>query len=267
MIVVAEIGSNGLGRLDLNLKHIDAAAKAGADAVKFQLFVPEKLDSRPDQQAELAKYVLKPEWLTPLRNRAYARGLKFIVTPFDIESCLLLEDQVDMVKISAYDLTFDALLHAAMSLKVPIVLSTAMATMSEIYHALEIVENSGHENYWLHGVAQYPANEADYNLSVMLNFRDNGLYYGVSDHTIGATVPMLATALGADMIEKHFRMSEVTDSPDAGHSLHEFGFAVMVEQIKRVQAILGDYAKNGPLPCEIPLYETCRRSDSKPLRG
>lgn len=263
--IVAEIGSNHEGQLQLALDHIYAAAQAGCDAVKFQIWTrPDRLDSRPEVQETLARAQLRFAWLDALRNLAHQEGLKFIVTPFDLHACEMLLHGVDAVKISAYDLTYDALLEAAAALKVPLILSTAMATEDEIHHALDVVGFDRKDVTLLQGVAAYPAFEEHYNLGVIVN---RARSWGVSDHTLGFLVPQLAAALGASLIEKHFSLPRMTDSPDYPHSFHPYQMRHMVQAVRHVERIMGTGEKTGPLPCELPLYETCRRTNDKPIRG
>lgn len=267
MIIVAEIGSNHGGDLELALEHISEAARCGADAVKFQLFRAYRLDSRPEVQEKLRPFEMLLEWLPKLHRAAHDEGMKFICTPFDIESAKALRGYVDMVKISAYDLTYQDLVVEAAKLGVPVILSTAMATIEEVVHADALVRD---ETYLLHGVASYPAAAKDYNLLVLNTLKEWCPWssIGISDHTIGHEVAVGATYLGADMIEKHFR-SHNTDpkSPDFYVSSGPGLFRVMVNAVKRIQELLGDGEKTGPLECEMELFRTCRRTNKKTLRG
>ena len=207
------------------------------------------------------------ESIPMLATTAHVCGLKFIVTPFAPSLVEPLRHHVDMVKISAYDLTYWDLIQAATRLDVPIILSTAMATEREVEQAWEWVRDVNREIdiIFLQGVAQYPASALNYNLRVL---RRNLGRWGVSDHTLGYEIPSLAVALGACMVEKHFRtFSTSQKSPDYAHSLNPHQFKIMVKDIERTLRILGDGEKRGPLPGEMELYTTCRRTNEKPLRG
>ena len=265
ILYVAEIGSNHMGDLHLAIELIAAAQKAGAGAVKFQLFRANKLDARPEVQAKLKPFELRPEWLTRLAQEAHVREMKFIVTPFDLEAVDYLAGLVDMVKISAYDLTYRALIDKAASLGVPLILSTAMATPMEIWSSYSFPPPG---MIILHGVAKYPAVEQDYSIAKIYHFLEGYFKVGISDHTIGSGFLCQAAQLPICMAEKHFRLfSTPTTSPDHIVSANPKDFADYVKvgnlmRKKAEQAILG-----GPLPVEMPLFKTCRRSNNAPLRG
>lgn len=290
--ICAEIGSNHCGSLDLAFAHMYAAKTAGADSVKFQLFRAETLDARPEVQQILRQYEVPFEWIPKLRAKAQEWDIGFGVTPFAVDLVEPLRGQVDFVKISAYDLTFDDLLRAAATLEVPVVLSTAMATAKEVRHACDVFNEKRIFPTLLHGVAAYPARLADLNfLAMMLQ----PLFHrvGLSDHTHGSEAAIIATALGATWIEKHFRLhteiprssklytaraaqwieehfrlhTDTSQSPDYGVSAHPQEFAAMVQAIRRTKVALGTGDKRGPLPCEMALYTTCRRTNDKRVRG
>ena len=275
--IIAEVGSNHCGSLELARMHVDVAAKCKADGVKFQLFRAETLDSRPEKQEKLKKYELPLEWLPELRAQAQAHGLKFGVSVFSPDLVEPCRGYIDFVKISAYDLLYTDLIRVACTLDVPLVLSTAMATYPEIDKVCILLR------HWrtgslpgvtlLHGVAQYPASLEDQNLKVLREMRN--LYTGangLSDHTLGHEAAILAVAMGASMIEKHFVIdplmnARVVQSPDFPHSTHPTEFAFMVEMIHKTEKALGTGEKTGPLPIEQPLFDTARRSNTKRLRG
>ena len=265
ILYVAEIGSNHMGDLHLAIELIAAAQKAGAGAVKFQLFRAKKLDFRPKVQAKLKPFELRPEWLARLALETRVRGMKFIVTPFDLEAVDYLAGLVDMVKISAYDLTYRALIDKAASLGVPVILSTAMATPKEIWDSHGMPRP---DMVLLHGVAAYPADEKDYSIAKIYSFLEDYLNVGISDHTIGSGFLRQAAQLPICMAEKHFRLfTTPTESPDHSVSANPKDFAeyVKVGTVARKQAeqaIVG-----GPLPIEMPLFKTCRRTNNNPLRG
>ena len=281
---IAEVGSNHCGSFDLALAHIRVAKEAGATGVKFQLFRAESLDSRPEVQEKLRPYELPLEWLPLLREESHALGLQFGVPPFAIDLVKPLHGLVDFVKISAYDLTYNALIIEAATLGVPIVLSTAMATTSEVQRAWQtLYGRSAGKIILLHGTAAYPAQLADANLHALLWLKDREFPYGLSDHTTDPEAAMLAVGLGATWIEKHFRINcppqgfrhmapEINEirffqNPDFEVSASPTEFARMISACKRASQALGTGEKNGPLPCEMELYTTIRRSNSKPLRG
>jgi N,N'-diacetyllegionaminate synthase len=273
---IAEVGSNHMGSYHLAIEHIKAAARAGATHVKFQVFRAETLDARPEKQIKLKALELPLEWLTGLRMMAHNKHLKFGVSIFDVSLVEKVAGDVDYFKISAYDLTYFDLIEAVAKTGLPIILSTAMATWTEIYCATaRALRFSRAPVSLLHGVACYPALATDMNLRVIAVLKDTfqNCHVGLSDHTLGKETAVLATACGAEIIEKHFWTDALVDkkhpsqSPDFLHSASFDEFKNMVAAVKTAEKMLGKGEKEGPLPCEMPLYETARRTNEKPLRG
>jgi sialic acid synthase SpsE len=275
----SEIGSGHCQSLPLALAHMKTAREAGATAIKVQLFRANSLDSRPGVQAQLCPYELPLPWVPILSAACRDAGLLFGVTPFAVDLVEPLRGLVDFVKISAYDICYDDLIATCAGLGVPLVLSTAMANEAEIARAIQICrENSV---VLLHGVAQYPARLEDQNLACLPRLRQLGeglCQVGLSDHTHGPEAAMGAVSLGARWIEKHFKIytRQATtllgrvgymDNPDFEVASEPWEFAYMVGSCNRILQALGDGQKKGPLPCEQPLYDTCRRSNARPLRG
>mgnify|MGYP001576703923 CR=1 FL=1 len=268
--VIAEVGSNHMGSLESAISHIEAAAKAGCYGVKFQLFRAPSLDSREEVQKVLRPLEMPLEWLPVLKNECFLKGLKLVVTPFSPNMADALCGYVDMVKISAYDLTYDDLIRAAARLGVPIILSTAMATIEEVGWATWWAFKAP-QKILLHGVAAYPAEVKHYNLKCLRtisDYFDDRYEVGISDHTTGTGLAPLAVAAGATWIEKHFRLDTTpSSSPDFGHSVAPMDMGLLVRKCIVAGVVMGNGVKDGPLPVEMPLYETCRRTDDKPLRG
>ena len=266
---IAEIGSNHCGDLYLALDHITQAKEAGATGVKFQLFRAETLDSRPEVQAQLRPYELPLGWLPSLRDAAHAEGLTFGVTPFAVDLVEPLRGIVDWVKISAYDLTFDDLIVAAAGLNVPVVLSTAMASLEEIRHAVAGISQTV---ILLYGVAQYPAREDAHRMLQVAHLQGAfpTIRIGLSDHTRDWLMGAVAVAYGLTWIEKHFVTKEARrrGSPDSSTSMPFLEFFHMLEVCEMVRmACITTAGLFAPQSCEMPLYTTCRRSNEKRVRG
>ena len=121
----------------------------------------------------------------------------------------------------------------------------------------------------LHGVAEYPAKLKDMNMRAL---EEMGVRYleceiGISDHTVGWMAGVMCATLGGKMIEKHFKIDDSIRSPDMEHSATAMQMQTLVKRVREAEGALGTGEKNGPLECERPLFETCRRSNDKPLRG
>lgn len=271
--VIAEAGVNHNGDPATARALVDAAADAGADAVKFQTFDPDALAvadapqaeyqreraRAPDQRTMLAALRLEDSVLRDLQRHADARGIALLSTPFDLTSlALLAEMDMPALKIGSGDLTNVLLLRAAARTGRPILLSTGMATLAETRRALQ--ELDGADVVLLHCTSAYPAPEAEANLRAIVTLRDElGCDVGYSDHTIGISSALAAVALGAVVVEKHLTLDRASDGPDHAASAEPETFAEMVRQIREVHAALGDGVKR-PRPIEADTIAVARRS-------
>lgn len=275
--VIAEAGVNHNGRLDLAERLVDIAADAGCDAIKFQTFDPALLAAPTADKAEyqrettgsggsqlemLNALVLPRDAHVRLQQRARARGLVFLSTPFDEPSADFLEElDVPAFKVSSGDLTNVFLLRHLARKQRPLLISTGMATLDEVLAAVALVRQHGVSQLALfHCVSNYPAQPADCNLRAMATLREaTGLPVGWSDHTHGIDVTVAAIALGAELIEKHFTVDRTLPGPDHRASLEPDELAAMVRGIRNAEAALGDGAKL-PRPSEQTVAVAARRS-------
>lgn len=261
VLIIAEAGVNYNGSLELAYQMVDKAKEAGADIVKFQTGVPEKVMSKYAQKAEyqkkttgegesqldmVRKLMLKFDEFVPLKRYCEEKGIKFLSTPFDLSSIDFL-DQLgcDMWKIPSGEITnLPYLLRVAKTGK-PIILSTGMSTLEEVGKALEVLnKNVAGTVTLLHCTTEYPAPFADVNLKAMQTMRDTfGLEVGYSDHTPGIEIPVAAVAMGATIIEKHFTLDRNMEGPDHKASLEPDELAAMIKAIRNVEIAIGDGIK------------------------
>ena len=278
VFIIAEAGVNHNGDLKKALDLVDAAAEAGADAVKFQTFSADRLvtplspkagyqrettDPKESQYAMLKKLELSSEDHRELKRRAEQHGLVFLSTPFDKESADLLEKLgVPAFKVGSGELTDLPLLEHIARKKRPMILSTGMSTMDEVRRAVEAVEEAGvKEIALLHCVSAYPAPWEDVHLLAMQDLRDLGVPAGFSDHTQGFRVAPLAVACGADIIEKHLTLDRTLPGPDHRMSLEPKEFKAMVEEIREVEKVLGKgMGIKQPMPSELNTRNVARKS-------
>ena len=272
--IIAEAGVNHNGDLDTALRLVEAAARAGANAVKFQTFSADRLvtrkapkaayqrlttNSSESQYAMLKRFELSHLDHERLLAHAQAHNILFLSTPFDIASAdLLIELDVFALKIGSGELTNLPLLeHVARQAKT-IILSTGMAYLSEVEEAVNcILSISDAPLILLHCVSNYPAREIDVNLHAMLTMRQAfALPVGYSDHTIGISIAIAAVALGACVIEKHFTLDRSLPGPDHKASLELEEIRALVHAIRNVENALGDGIKR-PAASE---YDTARVS-------
>jgi N,N'-diacetyllegionaminate synthase len=258
-LTIAEIGSNHDGSLDRALALIDAAADAGADAVKFQSFTAATLLARrrpsptggwepAPAYPTLERLELPIDWHAPLRDRAAARGVVFLSTPFDEERASFLAALgVPAFKIASGDLTHQPLLRRVGGFGRPVLLSTGLATPDEVDAALAaIAEGAGAAArrppvVLLHCVSLYPPRPGDANLRAVPALRARtGCLVGWSDHSPGHTLALGAVALGACVVEKHFTDDRRRPGPDHPFAMEPADWRAMVTAIRELEAALGD---------------------------
>ncbi|TDF81190.1 N-acetylneuraminate synthase [Pseudomonas sp. H9] len=290
--VIAEAGVNHNGQRDLAFSLIDAAAAAGADAVKFQTFSAELLASRfapkasyqkastseSESQLEmLRKLELPQQWHVELQAHARAQGIEFLSTAFDSASLeFLIGLDMAMFKIPSGEITNGPLLWRFARTFKPLIVSTGMATLSEVEQALAIIaharlneEEPAHlDEIWkcwarseareslqgwvtlLHCTSQYPTPMHEVNLRAMDTLASTfSLPVGYSDHTAGGLISTAAVARGACVIEKHFTLDRKLPGPDHAASLEPEELKRLVLDIRELEVALGDSFK-APQPSE-----------------
>jgi N-acetylneuraminate synthase len=293
--VIAEAGVNHNGSMELARKLIDAAARAGADAVKFQTFKSELLVTDAAEKAAyqkattgggesqaymIRKLELRAGDFAALAGHCRARGVQFLSTPFDVPSVTLLADlAVPLLKVPSGEITNPFLLQACARTGLPLLVSTGMSTLADVEAALAEIAGT-----WLacppdaalsapeaqrllaervtlfHCTTEYPAPLDEVNLRAMGTLREAfGLKVGYSDHTDGVAVPTAAVALGATVIEKHFTLDRNLPGPDHKASLEPHVFADMVRSIRDVERALGS-SRKAPTASELPNMKVARRS-------
>lgn len=275
--IIAEAGVNHNGDTDLALRLVDAAAEAGADAVKFQTFYADELVSRTARKAryqientaddgsqfEMLKALeLADGDYAALRRHADRRGIDFLSTPFSERAADLLERiGVSAYKVSSGDLTHLPLLRHIARKGRPIILSSGMATLAEIEEALGAIHAEGNRAVSvLHCVSSYPAAAADCNLAAMETIaRAFGVPVGWSDHTEGEAISLAAVARGARIVEKHITLDRTLPGPDHKASMEPADFARFVASIRAVESAIGTGIK-APTPAEIETAKVGRRS-------
>lgn len=279
VFVIAEAGVNHNGRLDLALKLVDAAAEAGADAVKFQTFKAEQVVTAQGEMAEyqkrnigktesqiemIRKLEMGDDWYPPLIKRCKERKIIFMSAPHGhIESADFLK-KLDMAvyKIASGDLVNRPLLEHIARFGKPMIISTGMANMHEVKEAIGWIKKAGnHKIIVLHCTINYPCPLAEVNLAamktMMREFPD--VLIGYSDHTEGSQVATMAVALGACVIEKHLTLDKNLPGPDHKASSNPQEFRQAVEEIRNVPIILGNPVKQ-PNKSEYNVVKIARKS-------
>ena len=279
VFIIAEAGVNHNGSLELAKKLVDAAADAGADAVKFQTFKANNLVSKSAHKAEyqkqttaadetqhamLAKLELDHAAHLAIIEYCKRRQIQFLSTPFDIESADMLEGLgMPIYKIPSGEITNLPYLRHISQLGKEIILSTGMADLREVENALGVLESERTPRSKitvLHATTEYPCPIEDVNLKAMLTIQKVfGVKVGYSDHTSGIEVTIAAVALGACLIEKHFTLDRTMDGPDHKASLEPGELKAMVSAIRNIEQALGDGLKR-PSPSELKNISIARKS-------
>jgi N-acetylneuraminate synthase len=274
--VIAEAGVNHDGDVRRALALVDAAADAGADAVKFQTFEASAVvTSRAPQAAYQRRLAPARSQLEMIRRlelshdahrrlmaQATRRGLVFLSTPFDVRSAdFLFALGVPAFKIPSGEVTNTPFLRHIARFRRPIILSTGMSTLAEVAAAVRSIGRVARVPLaLLHCVSCYPASPGDVNLraidTLAKRFR---VPVGYSDHTLGIEAALAAAARGASIVEKHLTLDRRLPGPDHAASLEPDEFAAMIQGIRKVERMLGSGEKK-PAAAELPIARVARRS-------
>jgi N-acetylneuraminate synthase len=257
VFVIAELSANHGGSLPAALALVEAAADAGADAVKLQTYTPDtmtldldvppfRIESGPwagRTLYDLYREAQTPwDWHGPLQQAAAEAGLVFLSTPFDETAVAFLEDlNVPAYKIASFELTDMPLLNAVGATGKPVILSTGMASEKEIAAAL--ARFASREVALLKCTSAYPAPAEQMNLAAIPRMAERfGVPVGLSDHSLDPAVPVAAVALGACILEKHLTLNRSKGGPDAAFSLEPAEFKEVIREVRLLEKALGSGA-------------------------
>lgn len=301
-LVIAEAGVNHNGILEQALELVNVAADAGADIVKFQTFKTEALVTKSAGRASyqnrnlnvdgsqfemLKKLELTEKDFIQIHAHCEKKKIKFLSTPFDFESLnfLVREGLIDRIKVPSGEVTNLPFILEMAKTQLPIILSTGMATLTEIEKALAVISfgylNSqakpGLEEFWkcywsshanevlgskvtiLHCTTEYPALPETINLKAMDTLKAAfSVPIGYSDHSRGIHIPIAAVARGATIIEKHYTLDRNMVGPDHKASLEPLELKEMISNIRELETALGD-GRKVPAPIEIENRKVARK--------
>lgn len=277
VLIIAEAGVNHNGNLDLALKMVDEAKRAGADIVKFQTAIPEKVISKyadkaeyqkkttgnEESQLEMCKRIhLKLSDYDIIKKYCEEVGIEFLSTPFDLESIdYLAKLGMRLWKIPSGEITNLPYLIKIAKTGRPVIMSTGMAELKEVEEAVNVLkENGAGEITLLHCTTEYPTPFESVNLRAMNTLREKfETEVGYSDHTVGFEAAVAAVVLGATVIEKHFTLNHNMEGPDHKASLEPEEFEIMVNNIRLIEKALGDGVKQ-PAEAEKKNIAIARKS-------
>lgn len=256
--IIAELSANHGHILETALATVRAAKICGADAIKIQTYTADTLTLDCDNEYfriksgtiwdgitfhQLYQEAYTPwEWHAAIQAEAEKLGLVFFSTPFDFSAVDFLEDlHVPLYKIASFEITDIPLIEYTASKGKPMIISTGIATLADIEAAVGACRRVGNNDITLlKCTSSYPAPIEEANLLTIPNMAQTfGVKVGLSDHTLGYTAPIVAVALGAQVIEKHFILDRAIGGPDASFSLTPEEFKLMVEGVRQAEAALG----------------------------
>ncbi len=275
--IIAEVGSNHNCDLKLALELIDAAAAAGADAVKFQLFKGERHYSRRTPPFEylvkqgiqrnivdlLKELELPVEWLAKLKAHARKRRILFFSSVTSCEDVDFLDKiNIPLYKLASFEIVDLPLIKYMAQKGRPMILSTGLCTIGEIEDAYLTCREAGNTQLaFLQCASVYPAQPQIMNLKVMRTIGEAfQVPVGLSDHTLGIHIALAAVAMGACIIEKHFTLSCKLKGPDHSFAIEPLELKSMVSQIRDIESALGSGIKGGASVDEQEMFEKARRS-------
>jgi len=243
---------------EIAFQTIKAAKEAGADAVKLQTYTPDTITIDCDNEYfqikqgtiwdgttlyELYKTAYTPwEWHKELKEYADKLDIILFSSPFDFTAVdLLYEMDVPAYKVASFEITDIPLIKYIAKKQKPVIISTGIANLADIQEAVEACKSVGNDQIiLLKCTSAYPAKVEEANLRTIPNLKDTfGVFPGLSDHTLGTTVPILSVAMGARVIEKHFILDKSIGGPDASFSLDEDEFTQMVKAVRDAEAAMG----------------------------
>lgn len=258
VFIIAELSANHNGSIDTAIETIKAAKRAGADAIKFQTYTPDTMtidvkskDFLLSQGTiwdgrylhDLYKDAYTPwEWHKQMFEVAKEEGLIYFSSPFDATAVEFLEGlDVPAYKIASFEITDIPLIELVASKGKPVIISTGIAEEEDIKLALEACERMGNRDIaLLKCTSSYPAPVDEANMIMIQDLAERfNVITGLSDHTMGATVPIVATSLGAKIIEKHFILDRSIGGPDATFSMNEQEFTEMVKAVREAEKAVG----------------------------
>ena len=269
VFIIAEVGNNHEGNFSIAKKLVRLAAKAGADAIKFQTFKTENFIRKKDIKRfkQLKKFELSYEQFNSLKKLAHIKKIKFISTPLDLESADFLIKNADLIKIASGDNNFFPLIEKVLKSKKSIIISTGMINILQIKDLTNYIykvigkKSAVKRIALLHCVTSYPVEDKFANLrSVEYLIKNSKLTIGYSDHTIGNEACIAAVAMGAKIIEKHFTINKkFSKFRDHALSADYIDLKNIVSGIRKVEKQLGRFNKEIQKP-EKKLIKIVRRA-------
>lgn len=241
--IIAEIGINHRGNVEVAKKLIDSAMRSGVDAVKFQTYITEKRVSRDNNLFKILKELELPfEAFKELKEYTNRYKIDFFSTPFDYESLQYLQSiDTSFYKIASFDVVNHKLLREIAKTGKPVIMSVGMCNLDEIDEAYQLLKKGTNKIAILHCISSYPTKENDAMLSNLYRLQERyDCIIGQSDHTNDIKVPIYAVASGAQIIEKHFKIDDNFECIDSPVSITEDQMKNLVYETRNIEKIFGN---------------------------
>ena len=239
--IIAEIGINHRGDINIAKQLIDSAVRSGVDAVKFQTYITEQRAPKGNNEVfkTLKDLELPFEAFKELKEYTKQYDVDFFSTPFDKESVKYLESiGTDLYKIASFDVVNHKLLREVAKTGKPVIMSVGMSNLDEIEDAYNILKEGTNNIAILHCISSYPTMEKDSNLSNIYKIQERyDCIIGQSDHTNDIKVPIYAAAAGAQILEKHFKIDDEFECIDSSVSITEIQMTDLINQVRELELI------------------------------
>lgn len=260
VFIIAEAGSNHNGNLKTAFKLVDIAKNAGADAVKFQIFKAEYLVGNNKKLLNFwKKFEFQRSWIKKINNYCKRKNIIFLASPFDKNAVdMLLKAGVECFKIASSETLNLDFVNYISKKKRPLIISTGICNMADIYECLEIIKKNNNKNIaLLQCTSIYPAKPKDLNLNVIKKYKEIFDFpIGFSDHSLGINASNIAVGVGAKIIEKHFTFDKKQTGPDHNYANNPQELKNLFIQIRETEMMLGSFDKH-PLEEET---KYCRKN-------
>jgi len=247
--IIAEAGINHNGDIKIAKELIKTASKCGANAIKFQSFIPEELFSEKNNKENLQfaqKWAISKAQHNELMKFAKTQKIEFISTATGSKSLEMLKKlKVNAIKLASMDLNNHEMLREAAKTHIPLIVSTGMSTISEVVSAVEVLKKENADFCLLHCVSSYPTSIKDANLATIPYFyKIFNVPIGYSDHTLGIDACIASVPLGSCVLEKHFTLDKNMEGPDQKLSADPKELMELVKKVRDVEKMIGKPRQN-----------------------
>ena len=239
---IAEAGSNHNGKIENVIKLIECASEAGADGIKFQLFKAEKLIKNKKDINALKKIEFNRSWIPSIKKFCEKKKINLIFSPFDSEAIdVIVKNKLNVIKIASSENLKHEIVAKSAKTKIPLIISTGMSNLSDINETVELIKHMKNNKIALmQCTSLYPCDYNKVNLSMITKLKEMYNFpVGFSDHSLGITACIAATALKSSVIEKHFTLDRKMEGPDHSYSIEPIELKLLLQEIRKIEIMHG----------------------------